>query len=33
MELIHDLFKAEPLTALFASIALGYFVGKLKIAK
>lgn len=33
MELIHDLFKAEPLTALFASIALGYFVGKLKIGR
>ncbi|MBT5383135.1 MAG: aspartate-alanine antiporter [Phycisphaerae bacterium] len=33
MELIHNLFKAEPLTALFASIALGYFVGKLKIGR
>lgn len=33
MELIHDLFKAEPLTALFLSIALGYFVGKLKIGR
>jgi aspartate-alanine antiporter len=33
MELIHDFFKAEPLTALFVSIALGYFVGKLKIGR
>ncbi len=33
MQLIHDFFHAEPLTALFISIALGYFVGKLKIGR
>jgi len=33
MQLIHDFFHAEPLAALFISIALGYFVGKLKIGR
>ena len=31
MELIKHLFTAQPLIALFITIALGYFVGKLKI--
>ena len=31
MILLHQLFKAEPLLALFTTIALGYFVGKLRI--
>ncbi|MCP4759861.1 MAG: aspartate-alanine antiporter [Planctomycetes bacterium] len=33
MEMIHEFFQAEPLTALFISISLGYFVGKLKIGR
>ena len=33
MQFIHDFFHAEPLAALFISIALGYFVGKLKIGR
>ena len=28
---LHELLKAEPLLALFATLALGYFVGKLRI--
>jgi putative transport protein len=31
MELLHRLFAAEPLLALFATIALGYLVGKIRI--
>ena len=31
MEMLHRLVTAEPLLALFVTIALGYFVGKLKI--
>lgn len=31
MEMLHHLVTAEPLLALFVTIALGYFVGKLKI--
>jgi len=31
MELLHRLFASEPLLALFATIALGYLVGKIKI--
>lgn len=31
MELLHKLFTAQPLLALFITIALGYFVGKIKI--
>ena len=31
MELLHKLFTAQPLLALFLTIALGYFVGKIKI--
>lgn len=31
MDLLHRLVTAEPLLALFVTIALGYFVGKLKI--
>ena len=31
MNVIHELFASEPLLALFTTIALGYFVGKLKI--
>jgi len=31
MELLRHLFTLEPLLALFASIALGYLVGKIKI--
>jgi putative transport protein len=31
MEILHRLVTAEPLLALFVTIALGYFVGKLKI--
>ena len=33
MELLHRLFTAEPLIALFITIALGYFVGKLKLGR
>jgi putative transport protein len=31
MDLLHQLFKSEPLLALFITIALGYLVGKIKI--
>jgi len=31
MNIVHELFKSEPLLALFITIALGYLVGKLKI--
>ena len=31
MTIIHDLFKSGPLLALFITIALGYFVGKIKV--
>jgi putative transport protein len=31
MEILHQLFTREPLLALFATIALGYLVGKIKI--
>jgi hypothetical protein len=31
MDLLHRLVTTEPLLALFLTIALGYFVGKLKI--
>lgn len=31
MEILHKLFTAQPLLALFITISLGYFVGKLKI--
>ncbi|WP_426196784.1 aspartate-alanine antiporter [Massilia sp. DWR3-1-1] len=31
MELLHRLFNAEPLLALFATIALGYFAGKIRV--
>ena len=31
MELLRHLFTLEPLLALFATIALGYLVGKIKI--
>jgi putative transport protein len=32
MDILHRLVTAEPLLALFATIAIGYFVGKLKIS-
>jgi putative transport protein len=31
MDMLHHLFAAEPLLALFITIALGYFVGKIRI--
>src|SRR5271154_1105479 len=31
MKIVHELFKSEPLLALFITIALGYLVGKIKI--
>ena len=31
MNILHELFKSEPLLALFMTIALGYLVGKIKI--
>ena len=31
MDLLHRLVTAEPLLALFATIALGYLVGRIKI--
>ena len=31
MDLLHRLFTAEPLLALFSTIALGYLAGKIKI--
>ena len=31
MNMLHELFKSEPLLALFITIALGYLVGKIKI--
>src|SRR5271154_7086092 len=31
MKIVHELFKSEPLLALFITIALGYLVGKLKV--
>jgi len=31
MELLQNLFKSQPLIALFATIALGYLVGKIKL--
>jgi aspartate-alanine antiporter len=31
MELLQNLFKSQPLVALFATIALGYLVGKIKL--
>ena len=31
MNVVHEIFKSQPLLALFITIALGYFVGKIKI--
>ena len=31
MNIVHELFKSQPLLALFITIALGYLVGKIKI--
>ena len=31
MDIVHSLLKQEPLVALFVTIALGYFVGRLKV--
>lgn len=30
MELLHTFFKASPMAALFVSLAIGYWIGKIK---